>query len=175
VTRWRVHGERPIYESPWLKLALADVELEPGHRIDHHVIRTTAPSVSLVVRDQGRVLMLHRHRFITDTWGWEVPAGRIEPGETVEEAAGREALEETGWRPAAPRQVVSGYVAPGLTDLLHHVCLAQGAEYQGEPAHAYEAAKVEWVPEDRVLELIRTGEVPDGFTQYALLAVRLLT
>jgi 8-oxo-dGTP pyrophosphatase MutT (NUDIX family) len=174
VTRWRVHGERPIYESPWLQLALADVELEPGHRIQHHVIRTTAPAVALVVRERGRILMLYRHRFIPDCWGWEVPAGRIDPGETVEAAAAREALEETGWRPGPPARVASGYVAPGLTDLLHHVCLAEGAEHVGEPAHGYESTKVEWVPEDRVWELIRAGEVPDGFTQYALLAVRLL-
>jgi len=174
VTRWRVHGEQPIYQSPWLELALADVELEPGHRIDHHVLRATAAAVTTVVRDRGRILLLHRHRFIPDRWGWEVPGGRIDPGEAVEAAAARETLEETGWRPAPPRWVVSGYPAPGLTDLLHHVCLAEGATREGEPAHAYESAKVEWVAEDRVLELIRAGEVPDGFTQYAVLAVRLL-
>ena len=43
------------------------------------------------------VLALWRHRFITDTWGWEIPAGRLEAGETAEQAARRETLEETGW------------------------------------------------------------------------------
>ena len=54
-----------------------------------------------IVRDPDRgVLLLWRHRFITDTWGWEIPAGRIDPGETPEQAAARETLEETGWEPA---------------------------------------------------------------------------
>ncbi len=46
------------------------------------------------------VLLLWRHRFITDTWGWEIPAGGIDPGETPPDAAARETLEETGWEPA---------------------------------------------------------------------------
>ena len=45
------------------------------------------------------MLLLWRHRFITDTWGWEIPAGRVEAGEALEDAARREAIEETGWAP----------------------------------------------------------------------------
>jgi hypothetical protein len=77
--RWRVHGERVIYESPWVSLHLADVELPDGTRFDHHVVRTPQKAAGAVVHDGRGVLLLWRHRFITDTWGWEVPAGRIDP------------------------------------------------------------------------------------------------
>jgi 8-oxo-dGTP pyrophosphatase MutT (NUDIX family) len=40
-----------------------------------------SPRQAAVVDDQGRVLMLWRHRFITDRWGWELPCGWVEPGE----------------------------------------------------------------------------------------------
>src|SRR3954471_22632055 len=100
--KWAVYGERAIYESEWINLMLVDVDV-PGHgRIEHHVVRMPNQAAGVVVHDPDRgLLLLWRHRFITDTWGWEIPAGRIDPGETPIEAAAREAYEETGWRPGA--------------------------------------------------------------------------
>ena len=102
--KWTVHGRRTLYESDWVNLSLEDVELAEGRRLEHHVIRMPRQSVAVVVRDDAdRVLLLWRHRFITDTWGWEIPAGWVDPGETAEEAARREVEEETGWHPAGYR------------------------------------------------------------------------
>ena len=69
--KWTVHGERMIYESPWVNLALADIEIPGGARFDHHVIRMPAQASGTVidVADRG-VLLLWRHRFTTDSWGW---------------------------------------------------------------------------------------------------------
>ena len=98
--RWTVHGERAIYSSAWVNLHLVDVEIPDGPRFEHHVVRMPFPAVGTVVHEADRgVLLLYRHRFITDTWGWEIPAGRAEEGESLEEAARRECLEETGWEP----------------------------------------------------------------------------
>ena len=93
--RWTVHGSRSIYASDWVGLDLVDVEV-PGHeRFDHHVVRFPRPAAGTVIHDPDRgVLLLWRHRFISDTWGWELPAGGADPGETLEQAAVREAIEE---------------------------------------------------------------------------------
>ena len=79
--RWTVHGERVIYDSEWIRLALADVELPSGKRFEHHVVRMPYEAAGTVVDDPDRgVLLLWRHRFTTDTWGWEIPAGRDRRG-----------------------------------------------------------------------------------------------
>jgi len=71
-------------------------DLPGGERFDHHAVRYPQPAAGTIVRDPDRgVLLIWRHRFITDTWGWEIPAGRSEPGESPEEAAVRETIEET--------------------------------------------------------------------------------
>jgi 8-oxo-dGTP pyrophosphatase MutT (NUDIX family) len=169
VSRWQVHGERTLYSSDWLSLRLTDVELPDGRRFEHHVIRIPRPAVMvLVVDDDGNALMLHRHRFILDRWGWELPAGRVEDGETLEDAGARETVEETGWRPLRLERLVTFHPAPGLCDIQHWIMLGRQPERLGEPDPA-EASRVEWMPGRRALDLIRAGEVPDGYSQHALL------
>jgi 8-oxo-dGTP pyrophosphatase MutT (NUDIX family) len=115
------------------------------------------------------LLLLWRHRFITDTWGWEVPAGRVDPGETPLEAAVREGLEESGWRPGPLRLLGVWHPTNGLCDQAFHAFLAEGASHVGEPVDRHEAERVAWVPVERVRGLIADGQVLDGFSLTSLL------
>src|SRR5215211_3029504 len=132
--RWIVHGERVIYDSPWVRLALTDIEIPGGERFEHHVVRMPAHAAGTVICHPERgVLLLWRHRFTTDTWGWEVPAGRIDPGETPAEAAIREAVEETGWQPGPIEHLVMYHPHNGSSDATFHLFVADGAEHIGDP------------------------------------------
>ena len=163
--RWHVHGERVVYTSEWVTLALDDVEIPDGPRFEHHVVRFPFPAAGVIAHDPARgVLLLYRHRFITDSWGWEIPAGKVEAGETPEAGAAREGLEETGWAPGPLTHVCTFYLSNGVCDQTFHVFLADGAAHVGEPVDAAEAERVEWVPVARVRELIRAGEVRDGLS-----------
>ena len=168
--RWQVHGERELYASEWVRLTLVDVEIPDGPRFEHHVVRMPNFAAGTVVRDPERgYLLIYRHRFITDTWGWEVPAGRIDPGETPAEAAGRETLEETGWRPGPLTPLVEYQPTNGLSDQRFHLFLADGATSEGEPTDPGEAEKIEWVPVDEVRALVQRGEMVDGLSLTAVL------
>jgi 8-oxo-dGDP phosphatase len=166
--RWTVHGERTLYDSDWVRLTLVDVELPSGERFEHHVVRIPRPASATVVRDPERgVLLLRRHRFVVDTWGWEVPAGRAEPGESPERAAARETVEETGWRPGPLRSLGAYHPMPGAVDQTFHLFVADGAEQVGEP-DGDEAERVEWLPVDEVRTLLRDGSISDGLSLVAL-------
>lgn len=165
---WIEHGERSLYESPWVSLRLVDVEVPGGNRFEHHVIRRHLPAAGTVVVGPQGVLLIWRHRFITRSWGWEVPAGRVEEGETAEQGAAREVLEETGWRPGPLRHLVGYYPTNGLSDGRFELFAADGASYVGEPTDSSEAAEVAWLPLDRVRALVRAGEVQDGLSLTAL-------
>ena len=168
--RWQVHGERSLYESDWVNLRLVDVELPDGSRFEHHVVRTPYEAAGVVVADPTRgVLLLWRHRFITDTWGWEVPAGHVDAGESPEAAAAREVLEETGWRPGPLRHLVTYNPMNGLADKRFHLFVAEGATHVGEPSDVNEAERVAWVPLDEVRRLARAGEMRDGLSLTAVL------
>jgi 8-oxo-dGTP pyrophosphatase MutT (NUDIX family) len=168
--KWTVHGERSLYDSEWVGLALVDVEIPGKSRFDHHVVRVPSHAAGAVVFDPDRgVLLLWRHRFITDTWGWEIPAGRLDPGETAEHAAAREVLEETGWRPSGLRSLVSYHPTNGLSDQCFHLFIAGGAEHEGDPTDETESERIEWVPVQKVAELARDGGIGDGLSLTALL------
>jgi 8-oxo-dGTP pyrophosphatase MutT (NUDIX family) len=167
--RWEVHGERSVYESPWVSVALVDVEVPDGERFEHHVVRMPGEASAVIMRDQDRVLLIHRHRFISDTWGWEIPAGRVEAGEDPMVAGAREALEETGWQPGPLTKLFSYLPSIGLIDQRFNVYLAEGAVHVGEPEDRSEADRVEWVPISELPALIRRGEIQDGYSLTALL------
>jgi 8-oxo-dGTP pyrophosphatase MutT (NUDIX family) len=167
VTRWTIHGETPLYSSEWLNLSLVDVELPDGTRFDHHVVRLPHPAAGVIVQDGSRVLLLRRHRFITDTWGWEIPAGRVDPGETLEQAAVREAIEETGWRPLDLDYLGFSHPTNGLMEQRFEYFVASRAEYVGDFERT-ETESIAWFEPEDVRVLIEQGEIPDGLSVTAL-------
>ena len=166
---WTVHGWRSIYESEWVSVRQADVELPDGQRLWHHVAHyPNKAAAALVSVPERGVLMLWRHRFITDSWGWELPAGRIDPGEQPIETAARETEEEAGWRPGPLSPLTSYHPSNGSSDQTFYVFMATEAEHIGEPTDTNEADRVEWVPVADLRGLIADGHVTDGFSLTAL-------
>lgn len=165
---WVSRGERVLYESEWVGLSIADVVLPDGTRIDHHVVRTPGPAAGLIIVGEPGVLLLHRHRFITDTWGWEIPAGRVDPGESPAAAASREALEECGWEPKTVTPVCVFHPANGLLDQMFHIFVSRDAVHRGEPHDRNEAAEIAWVPVTEVRERLLAGQISDGLSFGAL-------
>jgi 8-oxo-dGTP pyrophosphatase MutT (NUDIX family) len=164
VTRWTRHRRRTIYESGWVNVYLDDVELPDGTHIDHHVLGMPKSSVGAVVLNDDRteVLLLWRHRYITDTWGWEVPAGWVEPGEAPEVAVRREVEEETGYRVASVRPMVEYRPLAGLSDHHFRAFLATGAVLTDHPAESEETSRVEWVGLGDIARLTAGGLISDG-------------
>jgi 8-oxo-dGTP pyrophosphatase MutT (NUDIX family) len=177
-SRWLVHGERSLYDSEWVSLHLLDVEHPDGHRYEHHALRQPAPAAGcLVLRpregDDGdggdeEVLLLHRHRVVTGRWGWEVPAGRSDPGETAVAAAARETLEETGWQVADVRHVTGFHPIGGVGDHRFEVCTATAVARVADH-DPVEADRVAWWSRREVVGLLRAGEVSEGLSLVALL------
>jgi 8-oxo-dGTP pyrophosphatase MutT (NUDIX family) len=168
--QWKVHGRRTIYESPWLSLDLVDVEQPDGDRYEQHVVRMARPVAATVMTDSaGRALLMWRHRHVTGTWGWEIPSGRIEAGETPEQAAAREAEEETGWRPGPVRLLVASQPSNGSIDTVHYIFHAEAAARVGEPSDRSEAERLKWIPLSEVPTLIAKGEIVNGPTLIGLL------
>jgi len=158
---WTVHGRRQLYDSRWVSLELVDVEPIGGDRYEHHVVIIPYEAVCVVVHHPERgVLLLYRHRFITDTAGFELPAGGIAQGESVVDAAAREVLEETGWAITAPKAFMRANASDGVSNQKFNFVYAVAEKEVGKPVDQYESQQLYWVPKEELPSLIKNGLVP---------------
>jgi 8-oxo-dGTP pyrophosphatase MutT (NUDIX family) len=166
--RWRTFGERTVYDSPWVWLGQVDVELPGGERYWHHVIRLHRAAIIALLDGHDQVLMIWRHRFVPDRWGWELPGGLVDADEEPADAAARELEEETGYRAGSVEQVAAFQPIPGIADAEHFVYVGTSPERLGDPTDLSEAARVEWVPLESVPQMIEAGEIWSAGTLVAL-------
>lgn len=166
--RWRTFGERVIYDSPWVRLGQADVEVPGGERYWHHVIRLNRAAIMILLDDRDKALMLWRHRFVPDLWGWELPGGWVDDDEEPVDAAMRELEEETGFHAGNVEHLGTFRSLPGLVDSEHFVFVGRKPVRIGDPTDVSEAARVEWVPLESVPRMIDAGDIWDAESLVAL-------
>jgi 8-oxo-dGTP pyrophosphatase MutT (NUDIX family) len=169
LSRWRTFGERTIYDDPpWVWLGQVDVEIPGRDRFWHHVVRLPRAAVMLLVDDQERALMLWRHRFAVDRWGWELPSGLIDDNEQPEETAIRELEEETGYRAGRVEPLVTFQPTVGMVDSENSIFIGYEPEKVAEPVDVTEADRIEWVPLKSVSQLIKEGQIVNAGTLIGL-------
>jgi 8-oxo-dGTP pyrophosphatase MutT (NUDIX family) len=104
-------------------------------------------AIAALMNDADEVLMVHRHRFATDEWGYELLGGLVETNEDPADTAAREALEESGWAPSGrPTHLAHFQPLPGMVDAPIDVYLWRSFDEVGEPSDAEEAGDLRWVP-----------------------------
>lgn len=168
--RWQVFGQRRVYDSRWVQLSLADVQTSSGARFEHHVVHLPRIAIAMIVNQRDEVLMLWRHRFATDQWGYELLGGLVETGEQPAETAAREAVEESGWQPLGPPEpLISFEPLPGQVSAPTEVFLWRQAEQVGQPSDPDEAGRVEWVALSRVPGLAAARQLLGAGTLVPLL------
>jgi ADP-ribose pyrophosphatase len=119
-----------------------------------------------------RVVLIRQFRHAADGYIWEVPAGRLDAGETPEACAGRELEEETGMRARRLERLTTIHTTPGFTDERIHLFMAQGLEPGAEHREADEFMELHTLRWSEVLRLMERGEIVDGKTLVSLLFVQ---
>ena len=168
---WTIHGERTIYDNPWVKLQLVDVEPPGVKRFEHHVVRLHRVAIAAVVDDADRVLMLWRYRFVPGRWGWELPGGIVDGDEDPAVTAAREVEEETGWRPHSLNRILEYQPMVGMVDSPHEIYVGRGAIQVGEPEGGEEAGIVKWIPLADTPDLIKQDKLLGSGTLVPLLHI----
>src|ERR1700710_1705422 len=87
-----------------------------GWKIKRSVVRHRGSAVMMAVDEKSRVLLVRQYRLPANQFLWELPAGKSDEGETVQQAAKRELIEETGLRAKTWKKLTSFYPSPGFLE-----------------------------------------------------------
>ena len=159
-----------VYESPWVNLYLDKVKFSNGFVIDEfHLLDFPREAVAAIVEDSiENIILVRIPRYATDTANWELPAGNIEVGESVIEAAGREVLEETGYTSGYHQLIYSYYPMNGNANKLFHIvsCKASVNKQDFDPN---EVSEIGWFSRNKIRQMIKDKAITDGYTLTALL------
>ncbi len=128
-------------------------------KIDH-------PEASAIVAfpDRHHILMVRQWRYAIGCETLEIPAGKVDPGETAEACACRELIEETGQRASRLLEILSYYPAIGYANEVIRIFAAAGLEKISGVQDTEEISAVEMVEFDRVHDMITSGMIRDGKT-----------
>jgi ADP-ribose pyrophosphatase len=143
------------------------------HRVE--IVRH-APSVVLIpVEDDGRVVLIKQYRAPLDREIWEFPAGRVDAGESADDAARRECEEEIGRVPHRLERARGLYPAPGFCD--EQLIFFRVSDLREPPADSRrhpdedEDITTRSVTVDEAIAMLEAGEIVDLKTAYALTLV----
>ena len=116
-----------------------------------------------------QVLLIHQYRYAVGGMLWEIPAGRLEPGEPTLTCAHRELQEETGCTATSMELLTHIWTAPGFTNERIALYLASGLTRGTAQRESDEFIEVVTLPLSKALEMISTGEITDAKTVVGLL------
>ncbi len=156
---------RTVYEGRVVRLDVLEVELADGRRSVREIVRH-APAVAVLPRlPNGDFLLVRQYRKALESEVIELCAGLREPGETPEEAARRELLEETGRTATRLRHLGCVLASPGYTDERIDLYLADCAEAsRAADLDADEHVELVRLRPEELRQALRDNTIRDGKT-----------
>ncbi len=165
--RARLLSSETVYSGPVFSVSTDHVAEPNGVTARRDVIHHAGSVVVLAVDDSGvtpRVLLERQYRHAASDYLWELPAGRIDPGEKELQAAKRELLEETGYTAAKWRRILKFYASPGFVAETMAVFLATGLRAGEAQPEADEVIQLRMVPLPDAVRMVIAGTIRDAKT-----------
>ncbi len=167
-------GSRRAYTGKIISLDVDEVRFPDGSTGELEIIRhpgasAVVPFLSDPAADDPQVLLIRQYRYAAEGYLYEIPAGRLDPGEDPENCARRELKEETGCSASRLEHLLTMYTTPGFTDEKIHLFMATGLE-AGQTSHESDEF-LELYPTllSRALQMVESGEIQDAKTVLGLL------
>jgi len=163
---------RVTYRAPVFFVTSETVREPSGVTARRDIVRHPGSVVVLGVdrsEAEARVLLERQYRYAAEKVMWELPAGRIDPGETALEGAKRELIEETGYRARKWSKAMFFYVSPGFLDETMTIYLADGLTPGEATPEEDEMIHTTLVPLRKAVEMVMSGTIRDAKTIAGLL------
>jgi 8-oxo-dGTP pyrophosphatase MutT (NUDIX family) len=159
---------RPIYRGKIVDLGLEALRLPNGKSVELEIIRHPGGAAAVAVDELGQVCLLRQYRHAAGGWLWELPAGKLEAGETPFSTACRELAEEAGVEAADWSDLGPIHSSPGILTEVIRLYLASGLRRAAQSHEVHEVIEIHWVPLEQALEWCSDGTITDAKTLIGL-------
>jgi ADP-ribose pyrophosphatase len=161
-----------VYRGRILTLEVDRIREPWGKEVEREVVRHSGAAVMVALTGERRLVLVRQYRYAVDELLWEVPAGTVAPGESPEETARRELVEETGFFPRSLKKLAEVYPSPGFSDELMHLFLATELEERSACPEEDETIEVKLFSLEEILGMASQGRIRDGKTLLGLMLLR---
>lgn len=162
-------NRKTIYKGEVVDLGLETVELPNRQIMQLEVIRHPGGAAVVAVNDNKQICLLRQYRHASGGWLWELPAGKIDPGETPEQTIKRELQEEAGLLAEHWESLGSFLSTPGFCDERIYLYFAKDLQHTATEPHPHEVIEVHWIDYQQALQWIKSGQIEDAKTIIGLL------
>lgn len=169
MSQWQIVSSKHVMRTPIFDV-MEDRAVGPGGlMLQRRIVRHPGAVAVLARNGRGEVLLVRQFRLAVRQRLWELPAGKLEPGERPLRAAKRELAEETGCRARSWRKLLELYPSPGFCDERLVAYFAEGIT-EGEPTpEPYELIEKKWFSWEETMAMVDRHVIRDGKTLAALL------
>ncbi len=162
-----------IYNGRVITLNIDTVTLPNGLTVDLEMVRHPGAAAIVPLKEDGTVILIKQFRHAAGGFIYEIPAGKLHPGEDPRDCALRELEEEIGYRAGTLELISSIFTAPGFTDEVIHVYKATGMTQGRQQLDRDEVLEIVELPLADALAMIRAGTIRDAKTMVGLQSVYL--
>ena len=152
------------FDGKTVKGYFVKLRMDDGRVVQRDYFHYTGSAVIVPILDDGRIVLIRNTRFAVQEDLLELPAGRIDDGESAEAAAGRELTEETGYVAGRLEKLGEFYSAPGNADENMPVYLAAELSEGRQELETYETITLEPHTDREIRRMIVSGEIHDAKT-----------
>jgi len=170
--RERCFKSERIYTGRILNLRRDLVALPDGREASREVVEHTGAVAVVTLDEKGRVYLVRQYRYPVGRVTLEIPAGKLDPGETPEACARRELREEVGVVARSWEHLLTFYSTPGFSDEIMYLFLARDLSVEKAQPDEDEFLEIVSLPWQEALDKVWTGEIKDAKTIIGLLALR---
>jgi ADP-ribose pyrophosphatase len=160
---------RSIYAGKMVSLGIESLILPDGQPLELEIVRHPGGAATVAANRRGEVCLLRQYRHAAGGWLWEIPAGKIDPGESPAETAARELAEEAGLIAGAWEPLGSCLTTPGFCDEIIHLFLARELDHVPAQPETHEMIEVHWLPYRQALGMVRDGTIRDAKTMLGMM------
>ncbi|MBU0687430.1 MAG: NUDIX hydrolase [Candidatus Margulisbacteria bacterium] len=153
-----------LHNGRIISLREDEVKLPNGKVAKREIVEHPGAVIIAAVTDKKEIVLIRQYRKPVEAVIYEIPAGLVDEGESLKDAALRELKEETGYVAGKINQVLSAYTSPGYSTEVIHYFIAKDLKLTGQALDADEVVKVEIVTFDRAIKMIKDGTIKDNKT-----------